>query len=243
MIKLVCFIHRRPEMSRESFLHHWQKNHGPLIEAIPELRRLIIRYEQNHRLESDYSRDAGTSRDEADGATIMWFESIREYKAFAAHPLYAEKIAPDELHFMDRTRTLYFFTHEAEKKIGDATTKASAKVKLLALLKRKYELSSQDFHSHWSGPHGDLFRETPALRDQILAYDQNHRPEQDYLRDPSTPWDGLAEQWYASLDAFYAGAGGGPFEEIVVPDEERFMDRESTRFILCEPPHLVFGSD
>ena len=32
---------------------------------------------------------------------------MREYDAFAAHPLYAKWIAPDEARFMDRARTLY----------------------------------------------------------------------------------------------------------------------------------------
>ena len=251
MLKLVCFIHRRPELDRESFHRHWRENHGPLIEGLPALRQLVARYEQNHRLEDDYARDEGgdersssrLSPGEFDGATIMWFESMADYQAFAEHPLYAEKIAPDEARFMDRSRTLYFFTNEAEPKIGGAAEKAQAKVKLLALLRRKPGLAIPDFHAHWSGPHGDLFRNESKLRSQILAYDQNHRPETDYARDPSTDWDGMAEQWYASLEAFHAGAGGGPFEEIVVPDEERFMDRGATRFILCEPPHVVFPRD
>jgi hypothetical protein len=53
----------------------------------------------------------------------------------------------------------------------------------------------------------------------------------------------MAEQWYASLDAFYAGAGGAPFSEIIAPDEEKFMDRPATRFILCSPPRVVLGAD
>ena len=88
-----------------------------------------------------------------------------------------------------------------------------------------------------------LFRESPALSESILAYQQNHRTNEDYERDAALPWDGMAEQWYASLDAFYAGAGGAPFSEIIAPDEEKFMDRLATRFILCSPPRVVLGAD
>jgi hypothetical protein len=226
VIKLVCFIHRRPDRARADFQRHWRERHGPLIAGIPELRRHVARYEQNQRLESDYSRDGhgvlrdghsdspdghseGSSRNAAefDGATVMWFESMREYEAFAAEPLYAERIAPDEAEFMDRARTMYFFSEEAEPKIGGLPEQQRGKVKRLALLTRKPGLSISEFHAHWSGPHGDLFKHSPALR---------------------------------SLDAFYAGAEGEPFEEIVVPDEERFLDRAATRVILCEPAHVVF---
>jgi len=239
MIKLVCFIHRRPDVERADFHRHWRESHGPLIAGLPELARHVARYEQNHRLESDYARDAETGHAEFDGSTIMSFESMAAYEAFAQEPLYAEKIAPDEASFMDRARTLFFFTEEAETKLGGPREQAEAKIKLMALLKRKPGLEAEDFHAHWSGPHADLFRNTPALRDRILAYQQSHRPAADYVRDPATEWDGLAEQWYRSLDEFEAGAGGRPFEEIVIPDEERFIDRPATRFILCAPADVI----
>ena len=254
MIKLVCFIHRRPGWTRDDFQRHWREHHGPLIAGIPELHRHVVRYEQNHRLESDYLRDDrgghGVSNGDDDprnlaafdGATVMWFESMREYQAFATEPLYAERIAPDEAQFMDRERTMYFFSEEAEPKIGDLAEQQQGKVKLLALLARKPGLSISEFHAHWSGPHGDLFKSSPALRKNILAYQQNHRSSKDYERAPDLAWDGMAEQWYTSLDAFHAAAGDESFEQIVVPDEERFMNRAATRFILCEPAHVVLSA-
>ena len=244
MIKLVCFIHRRPDVERAEFHRYWREVHGPLIASLPELARHVVRYEQNHRLESDYARDTyaryGDGEPaEFDGSTIMSFDSMAAYEAFANEPLYAEQIAPDEARFMDRARTLFFFTDEAETKLGGPREQAEAKLKLMALLRRKPGLPIEDFHAHWSGPHGDLFRDTPALRDRILAYHQSHRPAADYERDPATEWDGLAEQWYRSLEEFEAGAGGPPFEQIIVPDEERFIDRPATRFLLCEPPDVI----
>ena len=241
MIKLVCFVHRRPDLGRADFHHHWREAHGPLIAGIPELARHVLRYEQSHRLEIDYARDADLPHDEFDGSTLMSFASMDAYEAFANEPLYAEAIAPDEARFMDRARTLYFFTNEALPKIGGPAEQARGAIKLMALLKRRPGLSIGDFQAHWSGPHADLFRDTPALRDRILAYRQSHRPAEDHARDPATEWDGLAEQWYRTLEDFRAGAAGPAFEEIVVPDEERFIDRAATRFILCEPADVIIG--
>ena len=242
MLKLVCFLHRRSDLDRESFHRHWREKHGPLIAGIPKLAQHVARYEQNPRLESDYARDDndGSSFSEFDGATIMWFESLSAYQAYAGHPLYTDQIAPDEEDFLDRARTTWFMSHDAERKIGSQEDEVRAGVKLLALLKRRPDLDAAGFHTYWSGPHGDLFRETPELRETILAYQQNHRTAEDYARgdtrdntrDKAIPWDGMAEQWYGSLEDFYAGAGGRPFTEIVAPDEEKFIDRKATRYIL-----------
>ncbi len=248
MIKLVCFIRKRTDLSVPAFQRHWRQNHGPLIKSLPKLRRHLIRYEQNHRLDSDYARDTAgaasalpSAASGYEGSTIMWFESMKDYHAFAEEPDYADHIAPDEAKFMDRAQTLYFFTEEEDIKFGDAGTQSQASVKLLALLRRRADLSPEQFHTHWSGPHARLFSENDSLREHILAYQQNHRFAEDYTRDPGTYWDGLAEQWYASMEAFYAGAGGAPFNELVVPDEECFIDRPATQFILSRPAEIIVG--
>lgn len=247
MIKLVCFIRKRKELEVPAFQKHWRENHGPLIKHLPTLSRHLIRYEQNHRLQSDYTRENRGTPDAPDavagydGSTIMWFESMKEYRAFANEPDYAEYIAPDEAKFMDRAQTLYFFTEEEDIKFGRADAQSQAGVKLLALLKRRSDLSPEQFHAHWSGPHARLFSENPSLREHILAYQQNHRFAEDYARDPSTTWDGLAEQWYSSMEAFSAGAGGAPFSTLIAPDEERFIDRPATQFILSRPAEMILG--
>ena len=241
MIKLVCFIRKRADLDVPTFQAHWRENHGPLIESLPKLRRHLIRYEQNHRLESDYARDAPGTAGGYDGSTIMWFESMKDYHAFAGEADYAEHIAPDEAKFMDRAQTLFFFTEEEDIKFGDVGSKSQASVKLLALLRRRADLSPEQFHAHWSGPHARFFSENAVLREHILAYQQNHRFAEDYTRDPYTSWDGLAEQWYASMKDFYASAGGASFNELVAPDEERFMDRLATQFILSGPAEIILG--
>lgn len=255
MIKLICFIRRRLDLDVPAFQKHWREGHGPLIESLPKLRRHLVRYEQNHRLAADYARDAATGDGVGhsgatvsgyDGSTIMWFESMKEYNAFAGEPDYAEWIAPDEAKFMDRAQTLFFFTEKEEIKFGgdnESTPEpaSQASVKLLALLRRRADLTPEQFHAHWSGPHAKLFTDSPALRENILRYQQNHRFADDYTRDPGLTWDGLAEQWYASMESFYAGAGGPPFNEIVVPDEERFIDRPATQFILSHPAFVILG--
>ena len=133
MIKLVCFFRRKPGMSVADFHAHWLESHGPLIANTPELAQHLVRYEQNHRLPSDYERDSNGPG--FDGATVQWLESIESFYGFVREPKYAELIAPDEATFLDRESITLLFTEDDDVKIEGRL--GDAGVKLLALLKRK----------------------------------------------------------------------------------------------------------
>ena len=45
--------------------------------------------------------------------------------------------------------------------------RAAAGVKLLCMLTRQPGVSAERFHTHWAGPHGALFRDTPELARQL----------------------------------------------------------------------------
>ena len=238
MIKLVCFFRRRPGMSRDDFHHHWLESHGPLIAGTPELARHLVRYEQNHRLPEDYERDAGGPPG-FDGCTVQWLESMDEFLGFVREPKYAELIAPDEGRFLDRESITLLFTGEEDVKIDGPRDEAA--VKLLALLTRRSGLDAVGFHRHWAGPHAKLFSETPEIRRHVLAYHQNHRLDGDYARDSGGGIDGMAEQWYASLDAFHAMVREPRYGELVPEDEERFVDRPAIQYLLSSPPDVIVG--
>jgi len=237
VIKLVCFLRRKPGMPLGEFYEHWRDRHGPLIAGTPELARHLRRYEQNHRLASDRERDAEGSPG-FDGATIQWLDSMDSFLAFVREPKYAELIAPDEKRFLDRSSLLVFFTEQEEVKIdGDSE---AATVKLLALLRRKPGIEALDFHAHWRGPHAELFSGIPEIRRHILAYHQNHRVDAEVPRGP-LDYDGLAEQWYTSPEEFAAMGREPRYRECVPADEDHFVDRAAIEWILCAPPHLILG--
>lgn len=240
MIKLVCFFRRKPGMSVEEFHAHWLESHGPLIANTPELARHLVRYEQNHRLPEDYARDRD-GEPGFDGATVQWLESMESFYGFVREPSYAERIAPDEASFLDRASLRLLFTGDDDVKIEGH--REQAQVKLLALLPRKPELSTPEFHRHWSGPHASIFSETPQIARHILAYRQSHRLEKDYERDAGgrAGFDGLAEQWYAGLSEFEQMVGEPLYRERVPADEERFVDRPAIRYLLSRPPDVIIG--
>jgi hypothetical protein len=239
VIKLICFIKRKPGLSLEDFREHWLNNHGPLIASLPDFRRHIIRYEQNCRVDSDYERDRAGASEGFDGVTVQWFESRRDFYAFAMEPSYKDTIFVDEERFLDRSAISFLLCHEPEVVFDDEPARARAEVKLIAMLQRLPEQSRDDFRQHWSSHHAAIFRDTPELSRHVVAYHQHRRLDKDYERDAGGGFDGVAEQWYASKSDFDAFIREPAFAEEVFPDEQKFLVQSQTRWILTRAPDVI----
>ena len=112
--KLVCGVRRKPGMDRDAFHRYWWEVHGPLNRDTPAVRKYFIRYEQNHRLESDFAR---TDVD-LEGVTCEWFPSTRDFFAMATDPDSRDVIRADEENFLDVDNLTWILT-DAEEVIFD----------------------------------------------------------------------------------------------------------------------------
>ncbi len=238
MIKLICYVRRRSQMSRGDFHEYWLDRHGPLIRNTPELARHIIRYEQNHRTESDYARDGDAPT--YDGATVQWFDSMDAFGDFFRDPAYADLIAPDEARFLDRSGFALLFAGQ-ENVVIPPSDSVGAGVKLLCLIPRSPARSIDSFQAHWRDIHGPIFRDTPELSRHILGYLQHPRLASDYGRKSGPQYDGLTEQWFESEEGFWNFVREPRYREKVVPDEETLLIRKQVAFILCRPANVIIG--
>jgi|GEM_PF-164619 len=238
MVKLICFLKRKAGLSRAEFRDHWLNRHGPLVASSPDFARHIVRYEQNHRLDEDYAREEGGG---FDGVTVQWFEAARNFLAFAREPSYRDTIFVDESKFLDHEGLVFVLTQEPENIIQHPGGRSGARVKLICMLARNPSLDREQFHTHWREVHGPLFRDTPELARHILAYDQHRRLDKDYERDAAAGFDGVAEQFYASLAEFEALCAEPAYAERVYPDEDYLLERERILYIMSGPAHVIIG--
>ena len=109
MVKLICFVRRKPGMSTEDFHDYWRSHHGPLV-ASTKSGQHALRYEQNHR--------AGEPQDhlgagDYDGVTIQWFASVADFEASIREDDYAA-IAADMPKFLDVDNLVWMLTDDAE---------------------------------------------------------------------------------------------------------------------------------
>ncbi len=111
-------------------------------------------------------------------------------------------------------------------------------VKLFAVLRRNPEMSVEEFVSHWRDVHGPLIAREPTLARHIVRYEQHvrHRPDPISGTDGV---DGVAVQWFRSLDDFVGFISEPAYAELVAPDERRFLDVDRLEFVITEEPTVV----
>ena len=72
MIRRVSILTRKPELTHEEFVDHWENVHGPLALKVPGIRR----YVQSHIVDEHYRDDIGSHGDQVDGiaehGTTVW---------------------------------------------------------------------------------------------------------------------------------------------------------------------------
>ncbi len=102
-------------------------------------------------------------------------------------------------------------------------------VKLIGIISRKDGMSVADFQSYWRHVHGPLIARAPGLR----RYIQCHAVAELYDQYPQA-YDGIAEAWFDSLDAYQAAVASPEWQAAVV-DAPNFIG-SSRRLMATEVP-------
>lgn len=115
-------------------------------------------------------------------------------------------------------------------------------IKIVFTLRRRPDISAEEFHRYWREEHGPLVLvHREALG--IVRYVQSHRLEtaldsvMQASRGALAPHDGIAELWWESLEAFFAAsasAAGRAAQVELLKDERRFIDLPATTIFITE---------
>jgi uncharacterized protein (TIGR02118 family) len=104
-------------------------------------------------------------------------------------------------------------------------------IKYLTLAKRREGMSPEDYQTHWREVHGALARKTPGLRRYIQSpvlletYDSASPPE----------YDGIAELWWDSVEAFHEARQSAEWQ-AAVKDSPNFLGTGSVSLYTTEVP-------
>lgn len=116
-------------------------------------------------------------------------------------------------------------------------------IKLVMCLKRKSDISREEFQSYWKGKHGPFFMENAHIM-RTKKYIQSHTlssPLNDIMRVSRgmlEAFDGVAEVWFESEEKLMAAMGTAEAAELapkLVADENNFIDHsQSSAFLVQE---------
>lgn len=111
-------------------------------------------------------------------------------------------------------------------------------VKLFALLRRREGMTHDEFVAHWRDKHGPLIADEPSLARHVVRYEQHVRHSPDLISG-TEDCDGVAVQWFQSMDDFVAFVSEPAYAEKVAPDERRFLDWGRIEFMITDEPNVV----
>ena len=110
MVKLICFVRRKPGMEAEEFHRYWREQHGPLV-ASTKSGGHALRYEQNHRVREHWDQQG------YDGVTEQWFRSVDDFFASLQEDDY-HLIEEDIAKFIDVDGLEWMIAEEPEVIVG-----------------------------------------------------------------------------------------------------------------------------
>ena len=199
-------LRKKPDWTTEEFRAYWRDKHGPLAARAPNLRQ----YWQNlvtDRIQRgiDFARGPW----DLDGLSQLYFDDMRQADhAFANSDMAATLIA-DEQRFLG---DLHILTAVQNVVVPvPAPAKREALLKRVSMLKRRPELSEDDFRREWI-VHRDLVRKMPG----VAGYRQNVVIARERIKGQpcgydELPIDGVVELWFedaAVLEAAFASPAG-----------------------------------
>jgi uncharacterized protein (TIGR02118 family) len=214
MIKAIYFIKRKPGMALEAFREYWLKDHAALVLKVPGL----VKYVQSHTMDSGYAKHEPIY----DGIASLWYENLDDMRATANTPISAETLADDEK-FLDMSKFAFILTKERVQKENPIEV---GMPKMVAFLKKRPQLSVEQFQAHWNAPHGKLGAAVPGGR----RYVQSHPLPSSYKNGRMPLWDGVAEVWFENEEAMRSNVAT-PQYQAVLADEPNFL-AENAKFII-----------
>lgn len=111
-------------------------------------------------------------------------------------------------------------------------------IKLIVAVKRRGDVSPEEFHRYWRTRHAELVRRNPASKRYVRRYVQCHTVPEEY-EGGEPPFDGTAELWFQSVedkDSFFSDRD---YLEKVRPDEGRFADMGRTVFFVTREEPVI----
>jgi uncharacterized protein (TIGR02118 family) len=111
-------------------------------------------------------------------------------------------------------------------------------IKLTCLLKRREGMTPAEFQAYWQENHAPLIAGT-RCGSHVIRYEQHPRPLSDYRSDDDrSGYDGVTEQWFASMDDYYAHMSEDDSPQMF-EDIPKFLDPDRLDFVLTEEPRVI----
>jgi uncharacterized protein (TIGR02118 family) len=109
MLKVDILVYRRPDLTHEQFVEHWQNIHAQLFSSQPVVKQYVRRYIQSRTIPNP-PNDVKVA--DYDGIAQLWFDDIEGFHGVFSSKNYMDVIRVDEQKFIDPKRVEFLFSEE-----------------------------------------------------------------------------------------------------------------------------------
>jgi uncharacterized protein (TIGR02118 family) len=249
MIVSFGFLKRKKGLTREQFLHHWEKVHAPLVVSknIPELRKYI----QNHpakgidpEFESDIDGIAEMGFDCVETAVSFyrWLDSSPEAEVFSKDgELFADIEKRPSLFLAEEHILKEYQAGDSGKVNKDGLTdrEITKMIKSIGGLKRKKGITREQFLYHYEKIHGPMFlaKSMPGLR-KYVQYHPAKVEGYEFEKDI----DGISVMWFDDIESLKTLGrllASSPEWEDLRKDSDSFLESENRLPVFLAEEHIM----
>lgn len=107
-------------------------------------------------------------------------------------------------------------------------------VKLFVFLKRREDMTPEEFHAYWRDTHAELALNLPEFKRHLRRYIQAHNIEWASFDFPAAHvgFDGIAEVWFEDVESMNRAFQEQRYLEVIRPDEYKFLDLDACRIMV-----------
>jgi uncharacterized protein (TIGR02118 family) len=221
MIKVCELVQRRAGLDVAEFQQYWREVHGPIVSAIPGIRR----YVQSHPLPGGYRSGRPLP---VDGVAEIWVDGKDALRAMAATAEFATAKA-DEPNFIDTAALIELVVDEHVIKAGPIPVGGIAS---FGFVRFRPDLAPEAAQRYWREVHGPIANGIDQLRRSV----QSHVRLGAYRQGARPVWDGLATTWFDSVDDMRRAATTAAYR-ATIDDGPELLANAVTPTVLC--PQLV----
>ena len=113
-------------------------------------------------------------------------------------------------------------------------------IKFTILLRRKPDLTHEEFVEHHRNVHAALFSALPEVKQHVRRYVQCHSTGDRLPGLPDSHIDGTTELWFDDLAGLAGVFESKAYMDVIRPDEASFLDLHACEF-LVSTEHPVIG--
>jgi uncharacterized protein (TIGR02118 family) len=107
-------------------------------------------------------------------------------------------------------------------------------IRRVSFIRRKPNLTPEEFFSHWTERHAGIVRQVPGLRGIRFSRVDRCVPAE-------AQWDGVGETWFDSIADADRAFATDPFREMLIEDRAKFIGESHSCYI--EEPRPCLPDD